>query len=198
MKRILALFLALSWAATAHADPLDLFYTKSSIGGGLFQYDFQLKVTNLDSSYVTGQGWNWITFGDTNGGPSTLPDFSLLSETFPNPNMNYTFSSGGHNGPTFLDSTNISTNGWIPLGVGDSVLWSGTSAFDVPNGSLLFSTLIPLFGASPSDFKPAIPSAVPEPSFVVLGAVVLLVGYQGRRLRSRNKTKERRRANCGA
>ena len=60
IKRVLSLLVVLSLAATANADPLDLFYTKTSIGGGLIQYDFNLVVTNTDSSYGAGDGWNWI------------------------------------------------------------------------------------------------------------------------------------------
>lgn len=184
---VIALGFALGLAGAAPADPLDLFYTKSSIGGGLLQYDFTLKVTNLDSSYAPGQGWNWIIFGDVPSSTSTLPDFSLSWETFPNPNMGFSSSGGGHNGPTFIDTVNLGTDGWIPLGVGDFVQWSGTSAFDVPDGSLLFSSLIPLFGATPPDFKPAIPTAVPEPSFVLLVGGLILAADQGRRRLARSK-----------
>ena len=191
LSSVFAVLVALSLAATTYADPLDLYYTKSAVSGH-FQYDFKLVVTNTDSSYAPGQGWNWITFGDVSGSTSTLPDFSLISQTFPNPNMQFTFSSGGHNGPTFLDVVNLSTNGWIPLGIGDFVQWSGNSAFDVPDGNLLFSTLIPVNGATPADFKPAIPlSAVPEPSVALLVGFVVLAADQGRRRLARRKRSKR-------
>lgn len=163
-------FIGAMFASNLHADVLDLYYKKVDLGGS-YQYDFKLVVTNNDSSFAPGQGFNWITFGDVFNAPSTLPDFSLNFHTFPNPNMTFTFSGGGHNGPTFLDATNVVTDGWLPTGVGDFVTWQGTSAFDVPDGQLLFSTLIPINGATPTNFKAAI--AVPEPTsgLVLVGLI---------------------------
>jgi hypothetical protein len=163
LRLISTLFIGLvTLSSVANADVLNLEYYKTNLGGGTYQYDFKLILTNADSSYSAGQGWNWIVFGDAQTAVSPLSDFILLSETFPNPNMSFNFSSGYHNGPTFIDGFNISTNGWIPNFVGDFVTWSGTSASDIPDGSLLFSTLITINGANAADFQVA--NAVPEPT----------------------------------
>ncbi len=177
---IVPLFIVpLFFGSPAFADILSLNYKKTDLGGGVLQYDFKLILTNDDNSYALGQGFNWIIFGDVPSATSTLADFALLSDTFPNPNMNFTFSGGGHNGPTFIDSVDLLTNGWIPLGVGDSVKWSGTSSFDVPDGDLLFSTLIAIDGATNTNFKQAI--RVPEPAFGVLAIGLMISLTWGRR-----------------
>ncbi len=178
VPRICLCLLALSFASNLQADVLDLYYKKTDLGGS-YHYDFKLVVTNNDNSFAAGHGFNWIIFGDVASATSTLPDFVLLSETFPNPNIIFTFSSGGHNGPTFLDTVNLLTNGWLPTGVGDFVTWEGTSNFDVPDGQLLFSTLIAINGATPTDFKAAIP--VPEPGLTTLLATSALFGLIRRR-----------------
>lgn len=174
---ILAVGIGLLFSGTSRADVLDLFYMKNDVGGGMFQYDFKLIVANDDGSYLIGQGFNWIIFGDVPAAESTLPDFLLINETFPNPIMSFSFSGGGHNGPTFIDSVNLGTDGWIPLGLGDFVTWSGTSTHDVPDGDLLFSTLVALNGATNTNFKPAERIfSVPEPSGICLLATLLGLG----------------------
>lgn len=179
-RNIFLCLVALSFVSELQADVLDLYYKKTDLGGS-YHYDFKLVLTNNDNSFLPGHGFNWITFGDVFNAPSTLPDFVLISETFPNPNMVFTFSSGGHNGPTFLDVVNFATNGWLPTGVGDFVTWEGTSAFNVPDGQLLFSTLIPINGATPTSFKAAIP--VPEPGLTMLLATSAFLGLIRRRRR---------------
>ncbi|HMO15679.1 MAG TPA: hypothetical protein PKD64_10260 [Pirellulaceae bacterium] len=185
LRTVLAFFVATAFASQfathSSADILSLYYYKTDIGGGIFQYDFTLSLTNDDNSYAPGQGFNWIIFGDVPSSTSTLPDFALLYETFPNPDIIYTFSGGGHNGPTFLDITNFGTNGWIPIGVGDSVTWGGTSAFDVPDGQLLFSTLVSINGATLTDFKVAV--RVPEPASGLLAVGCLVAAACQRRRR---------------
>jgi len=162
-KLLFGLLLALiTLCNAANADLISLEYVKTNLGSGGHQYDLKLTLTNEDNSYAPGQGWNWIVFGDVPSGTSPLSDFVLLGETFPNPDLNFSSSAGGHNGPTFIDSINIATNGWIPNFVGDFVTWSGTSASDIPDGSLLFSTLIAFNGANNANFQ--IANAVPEPS----------------------------------
>jgi hypothetical protein len=161
---------------------IDLQYIKTDLGGGTYQYDFKLILTNADNSYVAGQGWNFIVFGDVPMGTSTLNDFTLLSESFVNPNMSLGNSSGAHNGPTFLDVVNPTTGGWIPSHVGDFVTWSGTSSNNVADGTLLFSTLISINGANAADFQVA--NAVPEPNSLCLVTAVVFSLCMNRRLRT--------------
>jgi hypothetical protein len=173
----------------AQAASLNLNYTVENLTNGWFNYSFQLKVDNTDNSYVPGQAWDWIIFGDTpsptspNLGEGTLTNWiGDLSKSSPWI-TSFTNSWGIHNGPTLLGIPNISvSNLWIPSDVNDYLYWSGKSTANVPQGELLFSTLITSKGAIAADFKVAdqVDSfAVPEPLTVfgsifglgVLGAV---------------------------
>ena len=182
----LGLILA-AMVAPVEAGVLFLDYTTADIGGGLFKYDFKLSVNNQDNTYFNGQNFNWIIFGDTVG-PSPISDFSLDSETFSNPNILFTSTTGGHNGPTFLDTKNLII-GWVPTGVGDFVTWSGTSANNVTSG-LLFSNLIG--NGNVSEFVPAQYNssvAVPEPtSFAVLGLGALGMAFARRKRKEKTLT----------
>lgn len=182
IKSLVCLSLVLA-ASAARADVTELTYKKTDIGGGLFQYDFKLTLTNHDMTYSPGQGFNWIIFGDVPGpGTSTLDDWVPLSDSFPNTNMVYTFSSGGHNGPTYLDAVNLSTDGWIPTGVGDSVTWNGISANDVPDGAMFFSALISINGANLPNFQVAV--RIPEPAAAMTLGVLAACSFLARRRRS--------------
>lgn len=135
--------IGLAGAASAQT-PLQLEYAISDAGGGMWQYDFTLLNLNLDGSWVAGQNFDWITFGDVNGGTSTLDDFvgdlGSLAGT-PWADEGFSYSGGGHNGPTLLDFNN-GLIGWIPGSVGDSVSWSGTSSHYLGQGDLLWSNLV--------------------------------------------------------
>lgn len=152
MKKLLTLlfFSVLLTTSPLSATPLRLDYTTSSIGGGLFNYDFQLVVDNNDSSFAAGQGWGWFVFGDTTiASGSPISDF-ILTSIAPGPWTGLGLSSGSHNGPTF---TNV-YDYWIPL-LGDLLTWSGTSSTELTQGNLLFSTLPTLNGGVPADFEVA-------------------------------------------
>ena len=142
IQRALACVAAiLAGASQVHAGFLSLDYTTATVGPGQFQYDFKLTVTNQDSSFTAGQKVDWIIFGDVPfPGPSPLTGFTLISESFPSPTMNLSSSAGGHNGPTWIDSPGNPTKGWLPIGVGDFVTWSGLASVNLTSG-LRFSTL---------------------------------------------------------
>src|SRR4028119_2334203 len=62
----------------AQAASLNLNYTIESLTDGWYNYSFQLKVDNTDNSYVPGQAWRWIVFGDgstQNNGEGTLTNW---------------------------------------------------------------------------------------------------------------------------
>jgi hypothetical protein len=123
----------------AHATPLALSYEISDLGGGLYDYEFELVMDNNDGSWSAGQTWNWLIFGDRLSGLSPLTNFVGDPNDLPiGPWSYYTSSSGGHNGPTLLDNT---FKGWMPTFVGQSLSWSGTSSAYLGQGALLFSTL---------------------------------------------------------
>ena len=97
-RALLAVSMAIGLAVPADAASLLLEYSVTAKSGGDYHYDFELILTNADNSWVPGQQWDWITFGDAAPGPSPLADFSNGSS--PDPNVAFTSSNGGHNGPT--------------------------------------------------------------------------------------------------
>jgi hypothetical protein len=128
------------------ATPLRLEYSVEDLGGGSFQYHFSLILDNNDGSWFSGQGFNWIIFGD-NPYPyssSPLTDFVGNPADLPiGPFTKYTRSGGDHSGPTLM---NYYKDGelqppWIPSYVGDSLHWSGTSSANLYQGSLFFTNL---------------------------------------------------------
>src|SRR5690348_4755689 len=126
----MAVGLMLVLATPSRANVLDLSYTATPDGPGIYLYNFQLTLTNTDGSWAPGQGWDWIIFGDC-AGPCTSPltNWSGLSQD--SPFVGFTTSSGGHNGPTLNPVIN---SYWVPTAVGDTLKWSGTSTADLGQG----------------------------------------------------------------
>lgn len=158
-------------AETAQASVLTLDYSTSDLGGGEFEYDFKLRVTNQDGTYFDGQNFDWIMFADQPFGRSPLESFLVLTETFPGHNMELGHPTGGHRGPGWLDLSTFV--GWVPNGVNDSVTWSGTATANVTSG-LLFSNI--LGSGVRSNFQEAnyvasSSPAVPEPTSLALLAI---------------------------
>lgn len=171
-------------AGTASAAPIRLDYSISSAGGGLYQYDFTYTLDNSDSSWVSGQTWDWFVFGDrpASGEPSAFGfDWTWLSS-----DADFeSFSSGGSEGPTacFGTSCSVSDGGWTPLALGDSFSGSGLSSILV-TGDLYWTALAAGNGASRiiRELGNPITNVVPIPAtFWLFGsALVGLIGL-GRR-----------------
>ena len=173
-----AVAVSLFSAMEAQAGVLTLSYSTSDIGGGLYQYDFVLRVTNQDGTYTVGDNYNWIIFGDVPfGNTSPISDFAVISESFSNPDVYFTSSSGGHNGPTWIDAIDINAAdaGWVPTGVNDFVTWSGTSSTNVTQG-LQWSNL---GGSFRHDFLNA--RYVPEPTSIAIFGSIGLIAFRRRR-----------------
>jgi len=171
MKRFLVFLftvaLVLGVVEAVQATPLTLNYSVADIGGGLFDYEFELIMDNNDGTWVSGQGWSWITFGDAPSAPSPLADFSIDMADFPvGPFEQLGLSGGGHNGPTFLWDAANNIVYWVPTAVGESLNWSGTSLANLGQGQLLFSTLFVENSAVRADFEVA--NRVPEPGTMLL------------------------------
>jgi hypothetical protein len=120
-------------------------------------------VDNNDGTYQPGQGWGWIIFGDQMNAPSNLTDFIGDLNTLPaGPFTQFQGSGGFHNGPTLgpvvvMDNDgNFINNIWTPEGIGDSISWGGDSTAALPDGELLFSTLMLDGGAIAADFQPGV------------------------------------------
>jgi hypothetical protein len=170
----------------AQAASLNLNYTVENLTDGWFNYSFQLKVDNTDNSYVPGQAWRWIVFGDTpflplppspSIGEGTLPNWvGDLSNSSPWI-AGFSNTGGGHNGPTLYGGNpgNDILAWWTPSDANDYLYWSGKSTAKLQQGELLFSTLAgTLNGATPADFKVAneVDSlAVPEP-LTIFGSIL--------------------------
>lgn len=176
---------AVNMISPAQAASLNLNYTVENLVDGWFNYSFQLKVDNADNSYVPGQAWRWIIFGDVQGKDNGQGNFSAesnltnwvgdLSKSSPWV-ASFSSSGGGHNGPTLYGNPGNSVKTWwIPSDVNDYLYWSGKSTAKLSQGELLFSTIDgTLNGATPANFKVAneVDSlAVPEP-LTVFGSIL--------------------------
>ncbi len=161
-----------------HATPLSMNYQITGLGGGSYQYDFNLVIDNNDGSWVPGQRWNWLIFGDANSVSSPLTNWAPITPS-PLPQWIFTSTAGGHNGPTLIGATlgdaTIPAKFWTPTAVGQSLSWSGTASAFLGQDQMLFSTLIVQGGAVPATFKVAnFTGVVPEPStYALLGIGIL-------------------------
>jgi hypothetical protein len=161
------LFLALT-ASNARATPLLLEYSTSALGGGIYQYDFMLILDNHDSTWVSGQEWDWIIFGDHNTAhPGGFTNWTPLS--FSVPIARVTDSGGFHNGPTlYLASNSPLLPGWNPTAVGQFITWSGTSTNVIADGQMYWSALVSGNGAARVEYELARVANVPEPNALLL------------------------------
>ena len=190
------LFLALLFNVSLTATPLRMDYQVMPLGGGLFDYEFDLILDNNDSSWVSGQNFNWIIFGDQPSSPTNLTSFIADTSDLPiGPFTFFTTTSGGHNGPTLIvQIPDIITTGWFPTALGQSLSWSGTSTANLPQGQLLWSNL---FGTGVhADFEVANLTTVlpvPEPATsVLLLSGLLVMGGLAKRKRDREKRRSSR------
>ena len=201
MKRLLAFACALIiltcvLCATSHAHPLILEYTIEDIGGGLYDYEFLLTLDNHDGSWLAGDQWSWIVFGDKLSDTSPLDDFSGDTGDLPvGPFVKYNKVGGGHNGPALIKGASDVTTYWTPAAVGESLFWSGTSTAFLDTGELYWSTLVcnrtdirvdmEVADKVAGPLQPG-PEAVPEPAtvtFIALGCVGVATYMRRRRSR---------------
>ncbi len=168
---------ALSAVACAQAD-LDLTYTESSLGGGLFSYDMTLSIDQTNGGFASGMGWTLIIFGDVaNGATSPLADFSVTS-AYPAPFGELASSSGGHDGPTWAFDSGGNLVYWDPTLASNTLTWAGTSRYDASTqGPMYFSELIVQGGAGQDSFKLMQPASSPEPAscLALAGAGAILL-----------------------
>ncbi len=133
-------------AVCTATTPLRMEYTVMDLGGGVFHYDFTLKLDNNDGSWAPGQGWGWLIWGDAINDQDPPGQGALLgwagnaSDLPVGPWTSYSDSGGYHNGPTFA----YVLDRWVPTALGQTLHWSGTATVDLADGQLLWSSLYPL------------------------------------------------------
>ncbi len=149
MRIRLAAGLCLGLAATAGATPLRMDYCVTDIGGGLFEYEIALILDNNDGSWFAGNGFGWMIFGDAQNAMSPIADFVMDPGSFPiGPWTTLGSSSGFHNGPTL----HFVLDPWVPTAVGETLTWRGTSATNLPQGQMIWSSIFTTGGASIAEF----------------------------------------------
>lgn len=152
---LLAVTLIGGAAAQAAATPLKMTYTvEASASPGLYDYDFWLTLDNNDGSWLPGQEWDWIIFGDNNGAgdyPSFDPNggadylgSTWVTATFDYPIDRVDSTTGQHNGPHLQIGTEhfAQLPGWSPTAIGQYLSWSGSSSQFIPEGQLRWSALM--------------------------------------------------------
>jgi hypothetical protein len=180
-----AAFFALS-PVDVSAAPISMSYKKTSGHDGLYLYDFRLTLDNSDGSWMLGQWWDWIMFGDNDAGGNYRgfdPDGDTASEPPPywstisaDPVIHHFGNSvGGHNGPSLFFSMYVGSNGWMPTVIGENINWSGSSVIDIPDGGMMWSALVTNPRANYIEFAVAnrVPSPVPEPAGLLLVCTAL-------------------------
>jgi hypothetical protein len=163
------------------AIPLTLNYQVTDLGS-TYQYDFDLVLDNNDSTWAAGQQWDWIVFGDRVGGFPNAEAIPCSAWTWgvSDPGVGATCSSGFHQGNTIQYDGSVSLPGWMPMMIGDSLSWSGTSSILVATGDMYWAALISNVSGSTNQFNQAV--NVPEPTpFLLLGLGLLSLGLVRRR-----------------
>jgi len=144
---VLVIILSLFFVSTpSSATPLRMEYSVTQLGTMSFQYNFSLILDNNDGTWFSGQGFNWIIFGDNLSAYDSSPLRSFVGNPADlpiGPFNHYSSCSGDHSGPTLLNYNSSTGEGipWIPSFLGESLHWSGTSTRNLQQGSLLFSNM---------------------------------------------------------
>ena len=180
-----------------NATPLTMSVDTTNLGGS-YVYDFTLILDNHDNSWVSGNQWDWIVFGDNdydnnyngfdmNGGLAGGIDWTTLSSSSHIDSI--TTTVGVHNGPTLAISSNsVVLPGWLPTFVGDSISWTGTSSVHIASDEMVWSSLIVGGGAEAVYYEQAKQVSVPEPGVFSLIASGL-IGFIGFARRSKSQKK---------
>lgn len=185
-----ALSLGVGGAQAATVTPLRLDYAITAQAGGTYLYDFDLVLDNNDGSWVAGQEWDWIVFGDRAGSvnapsgfcPTGCSQADLARITPITPGLTGNGSGGGFQGPMVQWNGGPALPGWEPTAVGQKLEWTYTSSILLSQGALYWSTVVVGDGARAAQFNVANltsaqltpPSAAPEPA-----AWALMIGGFG-------------------
>ncbi|MFK5926974.1 MAG: PEP-CTERM sorting domain-containing protein [Desulfuromusa sp.] len=171
MKQIIFVsILVFILSSNVYSTPLRLDYQVSTNVDERYIYNFSLILDNNDDSWLLGQGFGWLIFGDApilNTSPFT--DFNLTSSPI-GPWTQLGLTTGAHNGPTFQHILDF----WYPATINETLTWSGTSETLLQQGQLFFSTVRGTPDIVRADFEVANNiTPVSEPSTLLL----LFIGF---------------------
>jgi hypothetical protein len=186
---VCAVSMLVSFGPISEASPLRLDYGITSLGGGSYLYNFNLVLDNNDGSWSSGQGFDWVIFGDRAGAIDQPSQFgSDWVYNFIEPGWLGTDTGAGHEGPTVCLGSGCGTPLWVPAALGESVGWSGTSNTLI-GGTLYWSYILTGGGATTGEYLVAnsVSSAVPIPAAVWLfgSGLIGLAGVAKNKNRSR-------------
>ncbi len=153
--------LAVACTHAVAAPPLTLRYSVTGLSNGTHRYDFALTLDDPNRTWMPGDGYGWIIFGDRPNAPSDFRDWVSDADSLASgPWSFFTQTSGYNNGATLGNGRAL----WTPTRQGESVLWSGVSAALLNPDQLRWSCLI----ASYADTfgKPRGPIANFEPAIL--------------------------------
>lgn len=114
-------------------------YFVEPLSDGRFRYRFTLKLDDHDGTWIPGQGFGWLVFGDGQGGASLLSDFvgDPMSGSV-GPWDRFDSTAGYNNGPSLGALRTL----WYPVAVGETLTWSGVSRVNLGAGWLRWSVLV--------------------------------------------------------
>lgn len=188
---LLAIALGLG-ATAAQATPLSLTYQLGDAGNGEYRYDFRLTLDNNDGSWVLGDQYDWIIFGDRKGSYAADSGFCPITCSFENFTLKTTGldgefrvmnSYGGHQGPMLQWGDSPLLPGWMPSAVGAYTDWSFVSSIYLPQGQLYWHALFTTqWDPVPFTLATQVTADVPEPGLLpLLGLALLGAGAWRRR-----------------
>jgi hypothetical protein len=143
-------------AALGQSTPLRLEYNVTGTAPP-YSYTFRLILDNHDNSWIAGQSWRGTIFGQAPfgfGGTTPFLTWSTNGASYPIGPYNDTYwSTFGvvgvpHDGPVLFNTSG--SQSWMPVGVGDQLVWWGTSDVLLDDGEMAWSIQYSTSGAPSS------------------------------------------------
>lgn len=153
--------LAVACSHAVAAPPLTLRYSVTDLSNGTHRYDFALTLDDPMRTWMPGDGFGWVIFGDRQNAASAFGDWIADPGSLVGGPWNYfTQTAGYNNGATLGNGRTL----WTPTRQGESVFWSGVSAALLNPDQLRWSCLIAAYADTVG--KPRGPIANFEPAIL--------------------------------